>query len=241
VALGYRWRRWGPTKDARGYSGAGARLFATIARGLNQYGDRILTLYVESNFVLEIALGQEETAFAELLLASAESGAILIAIPSFALSEPFSRVTRGIRDREKLQNQLSSLVRQLSRSSPHTKEVDALPNVPDLIARIDQREVDRLVRTIHRILMVAKIVELDVSTFETAIQNQERYGFGLEDAVILSTVASDLRSLPIRSSHLFAKRNKSDFSDPEIVADLGELGCDLVWTFEDAARRLGVS
>jgi predicted nucleic acid-binding protein len=199
-----------------------------------------LTLYVESNFVLEIALGQEEAASAEKLLAAAEADAIQIGIPSFALSEPFSRVTRGIRDRGKLKDQLNSLVRQLSRSSPHSVEIEALPNVPDLIARIDQREVDRLVSTIQRLLTTAKIIELDVGAFQTAIAFQERYGFGMEDAVILAVVLADLRFSSIQSRHLFANRNKSDFSDPEIVMALKQLGCDITWSFEDAARRLSI-
>lgn len=50
-------------------------------------------MYVESNFVLEIALGQEELTAAERLLVAAEQGAIELALPVFALSEPFARVT----------------------------------------------------------------------------------------------------------------------------------------------------
>lgn len=48
-----------------------------------------MIVYVESNFVLELALGQEQSASAEAILALAEAKKIELVVLGFALSEPF--------------------------------------------------------------------------------------------------------------------------------------------------------
>ena len=80
-----------------------------------------MTLYVESNFVLELALGQEESEQADRLLVAAEQGTIEIALPAFALSEPFSMITQRARERGRLVQQFKAQVGQLARSSPTGK------------------------------------------------------------------------------------------------------------------------
>jgi hypothetical protein len=61
-----------------------------------------MIVYVESNFVLEIALGQEQATSAEALLAFSESRSIELVLPSLTLTEPFSTVTHRDCDRRKL-------------------------------------------------------------------------------------------------------------------------------------------
>lgn len=51
-----------------------------------------MIVYVESNFVLEIALEQREASSAEAILGLAENGEIELAIPAVALAEPFSKL-----------------------------------------------------------------------------------------------------------------------------------------------------
>ena len=53
-----------------------------------------MIVYVKSNFILEIALEQNQATAAESILALAESGQIELAFSAFALSEPFSTITR---------------------------------------------------------------------------------------------------------------------------------------------------
>jgi predicted nucleic acid-binding protein len=153
-----------------------------------------LTLYVESNFLLEIVLGQEESASAERLLAMAEAGVIDLAVPSFSLSEPVVRVQRGVRDRKRLMKQLNDQVAQFARSAPHEVEVDALRAIPNLFGSIEQRETDRLITTVERLLETARLIELDVSSFRAATDYRTRYALEIEDAIIFALVLADLRS-----------------------------------------------
>lgn len=53
-----------------------------------------MIVYVETNFVLEIAREQEQVVSANKILALAEEGKIELAFPAFTLSEPFSTIIR---------------------------------------------------------------------------------------------------------------------------------------------------
>ncbi len=185
-------------------------------------------------------MGQEESAPAERLLAAAETGAIDLALPSFSLSEPLVRLRRGVRDRNRLMEQLNSQVGQLARSSPHQAEVSALRVIPDLFANIEKREMDRLTGTVERLLASARLIELDLPTFRDATNYTTRYALEIEDAIIFSLVIADLKSRPAREHHLFANRNRKDFSDPGIVNELKNLDCEAMWSFAEAAIQLGV-
>lgn len=72
-----------------------------------------MIVYVESNFVLEIALGQEENAEARRILNLAHEALVEIAVPSFALCEPFGTITQRGRDGIKLSRMLGDHLRQL--------------------------------------------------------------------------------------------------------------------------------
>lgn len=120
-----------------------------------------MTVYVESSFVLEMALGQEQSEAAEAILARAERGEVELAVPSFALSEPFSTVTHRMRSRRRLSNDLSDQVRDLNRSLPHRQDAAALEpltDLTDLLVQVGQRETHSLIATVERLLAVATII-----------------------------------------------------------------------------------
>ena len=58
-----------------------------------------MIVYVETNFVLEIAREQEQVESANQILILAEQGKIELAFPSFTISEPFSTIIRQRKER----------------------------------------------------------------------------------------------------------------------------------------------
>jgi hypothetical protein len=75
--------------------------------------------YVESNFVLELALEQEQYRAATAIRGWAADRKITLAIPALALVEPFWAVIRNQRELEILAEHLETWVRQLKRSREH--------------------------------------------------------------------------------------------------------------------------
>lgn len=197
-----------------------------------------MTLYVESNFVIELALGQQEAQSADSLLSAAERGQYELAIPAFSLSEPFATVTYRNRNLESLRKQFDERLRQLSRSSFHDEDVLALGSIPDVLVSINKREVDSLCSTVERILSVATIINTDLHLFLRARIYQRRFDMSPQDAVIYASVLTHLMNNDGNERHYFANRNWKDFTDPEIVRELATYRCTFLSSFSEASDQL---
>ncbi len=198
-----------------------------------------MTVFIESNYVLEIALGQEQSAAADAILRLAEQSTLDLVIPAFALSEPFATVTHRGRARRHLMNQLNAQLNELARSYPHQEDVSRLRPIPALLAQIEKREMDLLTSTVGRLLRVARRVELDTLMFERAMRDQDRFGLSPQDAIIYAAVISELSRLSRDTPHSFISKNWKDFGDPGIRAELSTYGCQFIESFTEGARLLG--
>lgn len=61
-----------------------------------------MIIYVETNFVLELALLQEQSASCQNILSVCETGQAQLVIPAFCLAEPFETLGRREKDRSEL-------------------------------------------------------------------------------------------------------------------------------------------
>lgn len=89
-------------------------------------------------------------------------------------------------------------------------------------------------------MAAAKLIEIDLAAFQAAMGYRTDFALEIEDAVVLAVVIADLKRSPSATQHLFANRNRKDFDDPGITTDLRRFGCDVVWSFAEAASRLGI-
>ena len=197
-----------------------------------------MTVYVESNFVLEIALGQMDAPAAERILDSAQLGEFALAIPSFALFEPFITVRDRRSRRNHLMNQMNKEMRELKRSQPHEDDVLGIEPIADRFTAIDEREHRRLIFTIQRMFDVAEVIEIVPEIYGEAIHTAQDFGLKLQDAIIGAAALWHLHQAMAAGPHYFATRDVSDFSDPVIVARFADFGCEIVPTFAECAQRV---
>ncbi|MGH2558392.1 MAG: hypothetical protein ACRDJH_04945 [Thermomicrobiales bacterium] len=195
-----------------------------------------MTVFVESNFVIELALGQEQLDSVEALLRLAERAEVDLAIPIFALSEPFGTILHRGRERGKLIGQIRVNLRELERSRPHHGDVARLQPMPDILSAIEQREDELLDAAVGRLLGVTRGLNTAAPTFELALQYKRQYGLATLDAIIYATVIDELTRLSIEGGHYFVSKNARDFDTPGIRAHLKSLGCTFVASFDEALR-----
>lgn len=74
-------------------------------------------LYIQSNFVLELVLAQEQSEDCERLLVAAEAGGLDMALPALCLAEPLGTLGRRHKDRSQLQQGLQKELQQLRRTA----------------------------------------------------------------------------------------------------------------------------
>jgi len=178
-------------------------------------------VYIESNFILEMALEQEQSPSAETVLKLAESDKIELAFPSFALSEPFAAVMHRDRERSVLHQSLTMTLRQLQRSEPHKQTVLDLQPLLVILKDAVTGEFDQLHSTVARLLKVGIPIELNESTLEQAKNYQKQFSLKPQDSIIYSTVIADMQRRPLEEIKCFLSRDKEAFStNPGIRSEL---------------------
>lgn len=192
-----------------------------------------MRVYVETNFVLELALDQEDRAHCEALLELASSRTISLRVPAYALLEPHETLTRRLREWESLGREVQTQFGQLRRNPQLVSEVDALRG-------LTVRAVD-LARTGHeaartRVLEVAEVLPVDATTLRMAESVRASHSLELPDAVMLATVLLDVERSDEDS--LFVNKNTKDFGDPRVVQELRSHRCRHIGNFASALEAV---
>jgi len=111
-----------------------------------------MNVYVESNFVLELALFQEQYEDCENILSICEAGKATLVLPAFCIVEPYETLVRRAKHRSNLSRDLAAELGQLIRSEPYREEVDTLQDVTNILIRSSEEDKQSLNQTLDRIL-----------------------------------------------------------------------------------------
>lgn len=105
-----------------------------------------MNIYVETNFVLELAFEQEQYSGCEAILQLSEAGKITLIIPAYSLAEPHEKLIRQARNRRKSQQLLDVELHQLSRTTPYQERIQSIQDITNLIVQSIEEERSRFSR-----------------------------------------------------------------------------------------------
>jgi hypothetical protein len=191
-----------------------------------------MTVYIESNFVLEHSLQQEECDSCKAIIELASGGQISLAVPAFSLAEPHVALSGKERARSRLSNDLRVQLSELGRSRPHHAVPASFEHLAAILIASAQGEREGLRDTVSDLLRTAEVIALDTLILRSAADVQTQYSMSGQDAIVLASVISHLEiHRPAQSC--FLNRNSKDFDDPDIRERLEALGCRFFARFED--------
>ena len=167
-----------------------------------------MIVYVETNFLLEIAYQQERCDTCRELLDLSECGLLSLVIPAVSTAEARTTWDRKLSERNVLlRDQLQPLIRQLSRS----QQFQALPETSkDLIAGIVASGEDARIRMDEAIVIIRRFGEIDPLTAEVldgASTYERSYSLTPPDAAILANIIAHAQASR-RSEMLCQPRQK---------------------------------
>ena len=191
-----------------------------------------MIVYIESNFVLELALLQEEHRSCNSIVSLAESLTIDLAIPAFSLFEPYEVWRRRTWERTELYERLIQEMGQLARTEPYAKTVEDLGDPASILVRSGNEDKGRLDLTLGRILDCAVVIPSQGETLRDAIQFQESLDLSPQDSVVYASVIAHL-SAASPGPKCFLNRDRKDFSIPDIREGLERYDCRLITRFAD--------
>lgn len=189
-------------------------------------------VYVETNFLLELAFLQEEHEHCRSLLRLAGEGAATeLALPAFCVAEAYEAFERKRRDRLRLAERLRAEVGQLSRSKTYAARRKDFAELTDLFTRSAEEQRRRLDRVLDEVLGLARLLPLERTTTQQAARYRATRDLGTQDALVYASVLADLDATAPPTS-CFITRNPKDFANPDIRDDdLAGRGCTLLTNF----------
>lgn len=128
---------------------------------------------IESNFIVEMALEQEQASLAQAILDLAENKRIKLIFPNFAFSEPFERILREKRERNVLYSSLVKALKDLQRSEPHKDIMDDMEPVAKVLREASARQLALLHSTFERLLSIGECVNISADHFKNVLTYQE--------------------------------------------------------------------
>ena len=191
-----------------------------------------MIVYVESNFVLELALLQAECDACTDILALCRTGKAKLVIPAFSLAEPFETAARRHGDRRQLHERLANELKQLLRTQPYQSQTQASQEITSLLVRSTEEEMARLTAAVHNLVSVAEVIPLTADVIAAAMQYQIDGDFSAQDGLVFASILSHLQAIKPALS-CFLNKNRKDFSDRDKVAELNAQGCGLIYSFQD--------
>ena len=191
-----------------------------------------MNVYIESNFVLELALLQEQHATCEEILRLCESGAARLVVPAYCLMEPYETLMRRQAERKQTKSTLDGQLGQIARTALYKDRRRELESATSLLVDSADDDNSRLESVRSRLLDCAEVAPLEASVLARAAQVG---GLRPKDAVVYASIL-------VHREHstepgCFVTRD-SDFRDPDLKSELGERDCRLIIGFEAGLQFL---
>jgi predicted nucleic acid-binding protein len=196
-----------------------------------------MNVYVESNFVLEHALEQEECDSCSEIIQLASQGRITLLIPAFSLAEPHQAIASKAKGRSRLSAELSAQLGELGRSKPHRDMPSTFGVLPIALIARAQFEREGIRRTLTELISTAEIIPLDSVIIDSAMRIEDEYALSGQDAIVLASVLAHLETTKPEESY-FLNRNSRDFDDPDVRERLDALNCQFFAQFAPALARI---
>lgn len=192
-----------------------------------------MKLFVESNFVLQIALRQEGFEFCLKLLELAKQDRVELVLPAYSISEPFDTLGRRAMNRKELKARLDQDLSLLARTGHYQEQVTRLREVTLFLALAAEQEGESLQETLELVLRSCRTLPVTLDVLKEARGIAHRFDLEIPDAIICASILLDL----VANSGMrtcFVTTNKKDFSDPDLLAEFAIHDCKVLYDFEAA-------
>jgi hypothetical protein len=194
-----------------------------------------VNVYVESNFILEHVLEQEQCDSCRELIEISRSRLANLIVPAFSLAEPHIALMKRHSDRNKWIDEMRRQVKELSRSRPYKSVSGTAEELRAVLASSIPRELGILRDATAAILQVAEVIPLEFPMLQNALAIQAATEISFQDSVVLASVQWHMTNTKPGQS-CFLNRNSADFDIPLIREMLSRQGCRLFSRFDQGVE-----
>ena len=191
-----------------------------------------MIVYVETNFLLEIAYLQERCESCQSILELARLRRITLAIPAISAAEARATWHRRASKRRDFHTELQQHIREISRSEPFRGLRDQSREVVAALIAGGEESRQRLESAIATFEAEATIIPLTGAILTAARWHELGYSLTPEDAVVLASVRSHAEKAS--GPKVFVSQDAKGFAHPTIYDELSAVECKVLVNFADA-------
>ncbi|HEX7680095.1 MAG TPA: hypothetical protein VF713_18335 [Thermoanaerobaculia bacterium] len=147
-----------------------------------------MIVYVETNFLIELAYLQERCDSCELILDFAKAGAITLALPAFSAAEARFTLQRRAAERQTFQKSLSKHIREISRSEPFRGLGVQSKDVITALVAGEQEARHRLEAAVQAVEERGITIPLTGEVLRLARWHELNLSLSSQDALVLASV-----------------------------------------------------
>ena len=147
-----------------------------------------MSVYVESNFVLQYALEQEACEACAEIVRLGSGSRIKLLIPAFSLAEPHQAISAKAKARARLNDDLQRHLGELGRSRPYREIPTTFSALSDALTASNRFEREGVRRAISGLLDAAEIIPLDARILRLALQAESDHPAVGQDSIVLASV-----------------------------------------------------
>ena len=178
-----------------------------------------MIVYVETNFVLQLALRQEHHEDAEAVLQLAEQEKIKLFIPWFCIGEAYSKLTYLVRERTQLADECQRISNELSRDV-QLRDTGFLKGLLDArveFGRFNDEHVRLLDETTIRILKLNQTLKVDVNRVQESRRVRKELDFRPSDSIVYGCVLEHAKR---KKGDKFFLNDDKAFHQPRVKKEL---------------------
>ena len=192
-----------------------------------------MRVYAETNFVLEVALEQEELSACKSLIEDAGSRRISLVVPAFSVFEPYYKIAGNGKRRRDLAQQVDTQAREFGRTRGFEQSSKQLRELIQVFAKSEDDEQQRFTAAITSVLEVGELIALTGEVVNRAVSEVlKRLDLQLPDAIVYASILQHIESSD-RDDTCFVTKNSKDFADPDIEAELAAIRCKIRFGFQN--------
>jgi predicted nucleic acid-binding protein len=186
-----------------------------------------VNVYAETNFVLEMALRQEQCYDFENVVSLCRQHRVHLIIPAYSLAEPYETLIRRHRGRKKLKNTLDTELNQLARTASYTSDILKIQDLLNILMQSTEDEMRRFEKVKNDLLDAAEIIPLNSEIIRLSSEHQREHDLSPQDALVYASVLYHLQQTKPDLA-CFLNKNSKDFDDLNILDVLEHHRCKML-------------
>ena len=195
-----------------------------------------MIVYVETNFLLELAYLQERCASCDEILQMAASDRINLILPAFSIAEARATWQRRASERREVHASLQKHIREISRSEPFRSLNEQSREVVAALVAHGEQARERLEEAVQAVERHGTIVALSSEIVTVARVHEILYSLSPQDALVLESVRSHAEQAA--GPKCFITQDVKGFANPSIYDELSRVQCKVLVNFTDAVAYI---